>query len=174
MRYRRAALADAAAIASVETITWDATYRGLIPDSVIEHRTLEHRTGVWTAVLSQSSGNQLTVFVVEDAPGKVVGFCDGGRPEYPYPGYDVEIIGLYVLPDFQHQGCGTELFQRVAADLRKSGGHSLIVWVLHNSKYRRFYERRGGRYLCDRTVDFGKPLVVSGYGWPDMNAIAAS
>jgi GNAT superfamily N-acetyltransferase len=163
VKIRFAAPADAAGIAAVEAATWAATYRGLIPDSVFALRPLEQRVALWNQILSDASAR--VTAVAEDDSGAIVGYCNGEKPHEHLDEYDAEIVGLYVLPTFQRKGCGAMLFSFVAQELERRGHRALLVWVLRANPYRAFYEKLGGSYIGDRTLDLGAPLAVAGYGW---------
>jgi hypothetical protein len=53
---RRAALADAAAIAGVHVRAWRAGYRAIVPDAVIAAQSVSERTGQWQGWLSGGLG----------------------------------------------------------------------------------------------------------------------
>jgi len=163
VKVRFAAPADAASIAAVEAATWEATYRGLIPDSVFARRPLDRRVALWNDLLGDPSVR--VTAVAEDDSGAIVGYCNGEKPHEHLDEYDAEIVGLYVLPTSQRRGCGAMLFRFVAEELERRGHRALLVWVLRTNPYRAFYEKLGGHYVGDRTLDLGAPLAVAGYGW---------
>ena len=56
---RRATIDDAGGIAVVHVATWRATYRGLMPQSLLDGRSVEARTAVWWRILREDDGSAL-------------------------------------------------------------------------------------------------------------------
>ncbi|WP_157605345.1 hypothetical protein [Schlesneria paludicola] len=47
MNVRRATAADAESIALVHVLSWQHAYRGIVPDSVLNHLSVEARRTTW-------------------------------------------------------------------------------------------------------------------------------
>jgi len=53
-----------------------------------------------------------------------------------------------------------------------SGFDTMLVWTLADNPYRRFYERLGGKLLCDKDIEIGEQkLVEVAYGWDDLGRL---
>jgi GNAT superfamily N-acetyltransferase len=125
---------------------WQATYRGLLPDAILDalqlpeferrrarsmHRARTRGSAVWVAVLD----------------GRVVGFVEAG------PCRDVdateesgEIYSIYLDPAARGRGIGRPLMVRATAWLRRHGYHDARLWVLRgNHRALRFYRASGWR-----------------------------
>lgn len=142
MSIRSAEVADAAAIASVHIASWQAAYRGLVSDSVLDGMSLVRRAQAWHETLS--SGQSTTL--VADVDGYVVGFADFGpaRDEDLDPRSEAELNALYVRPVHWSRGLGFRLWSRMHSLLRPTAFSRLVVWVLEgNQRGRYFYERQG-------------------------------
>jgi GNAT superfamily N-acetyltransferase len=98
---------------------------------------------------------ELTVLVAEDddVPVGIAGY----RAEW--------LDGLYVVPSHWGRGVGRELHDLVLDRLRAAGSERCYLWVLqHNTRARRFYERRGWRENGDtRVVPFPPNPIDVGY-----------
>jgi hypothetical protein len=70
---RPARIGDERAIAEVHVHTWQAAYRGQVPDAFLDSLSIERRTQRWSQIISQSAP-PAGVFVLED-DGQVVGFA---------------------------------------------------------------------------------------------------
>jgi ribosomal protein S18 acetylase RimI-like enzyme len=139
---RRATPADAQGIAEAHAASWQAAYRGLLPDAVLDNLSVTERQAMWEARLAKGPSN-LWVTGPED---QVSGFIAGGPSrdaDLPPPEFS-EIAALYVRAETWGTGCGYVLCQAAFADMRQAAAQTAIVWVLAgNTRARRFYERAG-------------------------------
>jgi len=158
---------DAAAIAVVQVRSWRDAYAGLLPQEHIERRTVEMRTAQWSERLRE--GGQV-VLVAHEPDGSVVGFTSGGASSEPVNGYDGEITTLYVLPESQGRGAGTQLLRAMSVALRTKGFRSAWVRVLsENAAARRFYKKLGAEIVCETTEEIDGFLYREHfYGWRDL------
>ena len=168
---RAAQLEDAEGIAKVIVSAWRDTYRGLMPDHVLDHLSVEERAERWKKRLEDGIDPYHRVLVTE-ANGRVTGFASYGSNLEDDPQYRGEIHALYILNEYRSQGLGRKLVFRAASALLDLNMNSMVVWVLSANPYRKFYERLGGKYLYE------KPGLVSGillektaYSWEDLNSL---
>lgn len=135
---RRATPDDAQAIAEVHVASWDAAYRGLIPDEIIDARTVDARTQMWQEAFA---GNATILVLDEDG---VLGFASVGPSEDPFAEGAGELYALYLHADVWSTGRGRQLHDAALDALRTQGFTEAILWVLDtNDRGRRFYERAG-------------------------------
>jgi len=164
---------DAARIAQVHVATWRTTYRGLLPDSLLDGLD-EARRREWWARLLGAPPDADTVVLVAQAGGDVVGFASGGRPASPVAGFDGELWALYVLAAWQGRGIGRALVGSLAGRLADAGRSSLVAWVLVGNPAERFYAALGGREVGRKTDQIGGVEAEEvAYGWPDTAALRA-
>jgi ribosomal protein S18 acetylase RimI-like enzyme len=168
---RAATVDDAPAIADIHVLGWQTTYRGLVPDAILDRLSIERRRVGWHDIIERqvqardASDDSVTdrTWVVE-ADGLVVGFAatGPGRSESaPPPEGAGEIHSIYVAQGSSGRGFGRALFARAVEDLRARGFEPLVVWVFEaNAVARRFYEAAGFRDDGVRyTIDFdGTPI----------------
>jgi GNAT superfamily N-acetyltransferase len=161
---REAVPADADGIARAHADSWRTSYRGILPDDVIDRIDVGQRVATRREILRDPTTFHLVAYDVTH--GDIVGFCDAGptRRQVPHPG---EIYALYLVHRAKRYGLGTELFERAAAWLAAGGRRSLIVWVLEGNHHaRRFYEAIGGREAGRvRSSVGGYPVVEVSYTW---------
>jgi GNAT superfamily N-acetyltransferase len=161
---REAVLDDAESIARVHTDSWQTSYRGILPDTVLDRIDVGQRAESRRKILRDRSVFQLVAYDVTH--GDIVGFCDAGpsRRHVPYAG---EVYAIYLAHRAKRHGIGQEMFERVQAWLVANDMRSMIVWVLENNHHaRRFYEALGGRAgatLPSRVGGF--PVVELSYVW---------
>ena len=139
---REATLADAEGIARASADSWRSSYRGILPEHVLDRIDVEHRADKRRAILRDRSVFQLVAYDVTH--GDIVGYCDAGPSRRGIAAG--EIYAFYLVHHAKRHGLGTEMFERVCTWLRANEMHSLIIWVLVNNTHaRRFYEAMGGR-----------------------------
>ena len=168
---RAAVPADAPAIARVHVASWRTTYPGMIPDSYLDAMDVQDYTSRWARAI-RSPFSPGGVIVVEEG-GEVVGFASYGRHRDGDQRYEGELYAIYLLQEMQGRGYGRALVEAAAAALADQRMTSMVVWVLRdNVRARRFYERLGGAYLRERSLDFGFGISVMevSYLWADTPA----
>jgi len=164
---REAVLADAEGVARAHAESWRSSYRGILPDAVIDRIDVGQRAESRRRILADRSVFQLVAYDLTH--GDIVGFCDAGatRRRVPYAG---EIYAIYLVHHAKRHGLGTEMLQRVQRWLVAHDMRSMIIWVLDNNAHaRRFYEAMGGRAgprVHSRVGGF--PVVELGYVWDDL------
>src|SRR5439155_1617602 len=109
---RQATEDDAETIERVRYETWQATYRGLMPDALLDRMT--PNVGARRERLRAQPPDH-SCFVAE-AGGAVVGFAFGGPERAKDPDYRGEVYAIYVLPAFQGRGRGRGRRSRAAPD----------------------------------------------------------
>lgn len=161
---REAKLGDAAAIAAAHTESWQTSYRGILPDTVLDRIDVGQRAESRRKIIEDRSIFQLVAYDVTH--GDIVGFCDAGpaRRHAPFGG---EIYALYMIHRAKRHGLGQEMFERVQAHFSAINRRSLIIWVLENNHHARgFYEAMGGKLatrLPSRVGGF--PVIELSYVW---------
>ena len=172
MSVRIATPDDADAIERIRTDTWRATYRGLLPDGVLDR--LGYDGSARRRSMERMGKERFALVALHDA--ETVGFCYGGPSRLSMSAYPGEIYAIYVLPDHQGHGHGSALMRAAAAESAARGWRGVTVWVLReNAPSRLFYERLGARYLegRDETREIeGAVITESGYAWDDISVLA--
>jgi GNAT superfamily N-acetyltransferase len=169
MLVRLAMVEDAAALARVHVLAWQAAYRGLMPDAMLAELDMAERARGWHQRLAAGLATERPVWVVSEE-GSVTGFCATGPPRDPdVPAGSAEIYAINLLPEMWRKGQGRALFEHAIADLRARGHERVVLWVVsQNSRARAFYEAEGmqpdGR---DQTTQRGgAPLHEVRYAMP--------
>ncbi len=176
MMIREATVDDAPGIAVVGVLTWQSTYRGLVPDAYLDALEVSANTERWARALSNTT-RQSEFLIAEaiDSEGKpqIIGYVIFGPAIEPDPVYSGEIYALYVLHDQQRRGIGRALVNAAAARLIKRGLGGLLIWVLtHNHIGRGFYEALGGKVVRSKPIEIGGALLEeTAYGWADIRML---
>lgn len=164
---RAATLDDADGIARAHTASWKTSYRGLLPDTVLDRIDVDRRAAAWRKVLQDRS--VLTLVAYDTTHLDIVGMCDAGRTRRDTP-YAAEVYRFYLEHHARRHGLGREMFEQVTSWLRSQKLTSLIIWVLDNNHHAcRFYEAMGGRpgTRVASTLS-GFPIVELSYVWDPL------
>lgn len=163
---RPACLADATEIARIHVMSWQATYQGLLPNSLLEGLSIDRRSQQWQTWIAAAVPNSIWI---GEAENTLAGFVIGGPERSGEAGFDGEIQAIYLRPDCQGQGLGKALFAHMQQQLCAQGMLSQLVWVLTgNQRASQFYARQGGQPTLQRQVQIGEPAVAvdeTGYTW---------
>jgi GNAT superfamily N-acetyltransferase len=161
---REARASDADAIARAHVTSWQDSYRGILPESVLDRIDVGQRAHSRRRILAD---RDLLVVVAHDLThGDIVGLCDAG-PSRRGPNGAGEIYALYLVHHAKRHGLGSEMFDLARSWLAARGMTSLVIWVLENNHpARRFYEAMGGvasHHLPSSIAGF--PIVEIAYRW---------
>jgi L-amino acid N-acyltransferase YncA len=155
---------DAAAIARIHVDSWKSTYRGIVPDEVLDGLSYEEREDQRRRIFHTRVPGSFSL-VAEDKDCSIIGFADAGPERKGDPDYRSELYAIYLPAEAQGKGIGRQLFQEVMRRLHADGYTSMMLWVLADNPSRGFYERMGGRAVRTQTITIGKELAEIGYGW---------
>jgi hypothetical protein len=75
---RLATIDDVEHIARVHVQAWRETYRGLVPDAMLDRLSAEDRAVMWRSAFADPA-KAPALLVVEDVNGTIVGFGSAGR-----------------------------------------------------------------------------------------------
>ena len=126
--------------------SWLETYRGLMPDRVLDAHTADH----CTARAQKFYKNYRLAYIDGEAAG-VVCFTDKAR-EFCTHCEGGEIEALYVLGRFQRQGVGSALINTV---FEAVGAMGITLFVLEgNEKAIRFYQKQGFEFTGKKIDDY--------------------
>ncbi|HRE83772.1 MAG TPA: GNAT family N-acetyltransferase [Opitutaceae bacterium] len=134
---RLAVLSDAAAIATIHVQTWQSAYQDLLPAGFLAGLSISKRTEYWSAELQQTRSRVL----VFEKDSQLLGWISAGPGRDPDATDTQEVYALYVKPEEQRAGIGTQLLRAVENDLPASV--DLTLWVLaENREALAFYQAR--------------------------------
>ena len=130
-------------IGLVHVRSWQAAYKGLVPQHYLDSLDPGQRGQVWARQLSE--GHQVgKAVLVAEADDEVVGFVSVGPSRDDDADGQGEVWAIYLLPHFWGQGVGRALMGAGSENLRGSGFTEATLWVLgKNERARRFYEAAG-------------------------------
>ncbi len=145
MSIRPAQPRDAAEMALLHVRTWQAAYRGQLPEAYLEslEAEIEQRTARWERLIASAASRRQSQLLALDGD-RIVGFVTFG-PSDGAPDPEIgELYAIYVDPGSWDRGIGRELFAAAVRGLADSGFAAATLWVLEsNARARRFYEAAG-------------------------------
>ena len=139
---RGARTGDAGDIAAVHVGSWQAAYRGLVPDDLLEGLSVAEHEAKWRQLIAEG---RVLVLVAEQG-GRIAGFCSAVVPSRDRDAGrgTAEVAALYVAPALWRRGVGTALVRAVLQKLRDGGCSEAMLWVFEaNAAGRRFYSDLG-------------------------------
>jgi GNAT superfamily N-acetyltransferase len=136
-------LEDAPGIAKVLVEGWKATYARILQKSFLDSFNYATHESFTPQHLQALPASCAVLVAIEAA--EVVGVASLKDADPPLTGSTAELDALYVLPSRQHEGIGTRLLLASARWLTRRRRDSLVLWVLRDNPYRRFYSKYGGR-----------------------------
>jgi GNAT superfamily N-acetyltransferase len=174
---RPATLADVTEIAMIHVRSWQAAYRGLMPQDHLDGLDPAARAVRWQqnlAALDWSVSGVLVVTVGSEtasAGPRIAGFAGywPTRDDDDDPAHTGEVAAIYLHPDAWGQGLGRQLMTATLVNLAAAGYREATLWVLRdNARARRFYSQAG--WAADggtKTDDLdGFPLLEVRYRRP--------
>lgn len=132
---------DSKALALIHTAGWQAAYKGIIPDEILDNISVEKRSKYFEAALTE--GRDETALIEVDTI--TAGFLTLGhnRDEDLDNTYG-EIWGLYLLPQYWDRGIGRRLMEWGTQELINRGYKYATLWVLvDNNRGKNFYFKLG-------------------------------
>ena len=140
--FRNAHSDDVRGIAEVHVRSWQAAYRGQVPDSYLEGLSVAKRELAWIEILK----DQMRGVLVAEDEARIVGFSSFGpvRDKEENRLLTGEIYSIYVLEESWDLGIGRTLMENSLTALERDDFGSVKVWVLEtNQRARSFYEKFG-------------------------------
>lgn len=147
MIVRAGVVADAPGIAAVHVHAWQAAYRGILSDELLDGLSIEQRAEQWRRILGDDPELGRCTTVAEQ-DGEVLGFAHTGpsRDDDADSAAIGELNAIYVRPDAFGTGVGRALMDAALAWFAAGGYSAATLWVVDaNARAIRFYERAGWR-----------------------------
>jgi ribosomal protein S18 acetylase RimI-like enzyme len=162
---RAATVRDAAELAAIHVRSWQAAYRGLLPQDYLDELDVSDGTERWRRTLRATDWSRSGVMVAEPGP-ELLGFARFGPTRDGDDDADEtgQIRAIYVIPEAWGKGFGKRLMSMALARLMSAGYSEATLWVLpSNTRARRFYEAGGwvhdGTTKCDDSRGFPIPEI---------------
>lgn len=173
MMLRMATAGDAEQIARVHTLSWQAAYRGLLPDAYLDGALAADMQQKWLARLGAEAA--LWRVCLAQAGAEVIGFACLQPEAEPEKG--VYLDNLHALPTWQGKGVGKRLMAWAAQQVSEGWPQrALFLYVLQgNLAARQLYLRWQGIETMHQDVPLpgNVTLPVCQVCWQDVAGLAA-
>lgn len=126
-------------MARVNVRSWRETYRGLMPDRVLDDPGFESaRERFWTAILTEDRYRACRAAVAERG-GEIIGIALAGPAEDPASPWRMQLYVLYVVAAEHGTGAGAALLDAVVDPHEPA-----LLWVADpNPRAQAFYRKHG-------------------------------
>ncbi|WP_425101685.1 N-acetyltransferase family protein [Tropicibacter sp. S64] len=151
---------DAEAVARAHVQAWEETYRGLLPDDIIDGQTFAKRHAFWQGLLADPGASR--VFVAETETG-IAGFGSALPARNHAP---AQITALYLQRDSQRRGLGCALLTACLDAIRATGPRAIVEVLETNTLARAFYEQMGAVETSREADPRGFTHVIYSWEWP--------
>ena len=157
MKIRRAEASDSETMAEIHRSSWLAAYSGLLPPEAIAEVNA-NRSALWASILREDPPR--ASYFLAELDGVPAGMIVFGVPREENPEHTAEIHSLYLLPEYQHRGIGSELIAFAIRELKRQRFSSVYLWVLaENRNAIACYEKNGFHPDGSRKEVIGKVVV---------------
>lgn len=138
---RRVAKGDEHILAYIQTESWKAAFRDIIPEDLLAKYTQPEKAAeMYRKLLEDGKGNGYLLEV--NGKPHCIAYWDATR-ESDMPGY-AELICIHSLQDQWHRGYGSKMMDRVFSDVQKAGYSKIMLWVFEkNRRAIEFYKAKG-------------------------------
>ena len=132
---------DEDSLAYVQTESWKAAFREIVPaDILAECTALESTAAMYRRILDEGFGNGYLMEL--DGKPHCIAWWSVAR-DANMAGY-AELICLHSLQENWRKGYGRAMMERVLADVKKAGYEKLVLWVFeNNTRAIQFYKSFG-------------------------------
>jgi ribosomal protein S18 acetylase RimI-like enzyme len=148
---REATVEDAQAIATIHVDSWQAAYRGILPEAYLANLAVTQRREAWRKSIIAGRPRVLVAHADTDAEKPILGwvaFGDSRDGDKDHRWAEVETI--YIAPALWRKGVGKRLMDAARHALQSAGYTDVALWVLlDNRRARAFYKRSG--FVCDNS-----------------------
>ncbi|MBN2878202.1 MAG: GNAT family N-acetyltransferase [Clostridia bacterium] len=147
-------------LAQVHISSWQAAYKGLIPQSFLDSLSIEKRASRYRFGSELDEG---CFFFAVKHESRIIGLIFlKGCEDCPIKALG-EISAIYLAPDSWSMGYGGQMIAFSQDYLAKLGYKKAVIWVLEdNIRARRFYEKHGFKY------DGGRKIITLGAEVPEV------
>jgi GNAT superfamily N-acetyltransferase len=139
---RYAAMDDIHGMGRVYVDTWKAAYQNMIPKEYLDGLTIEGWEEKYRSRFSKTEGYHVAVLTDAD---KIIGVMSFMKTrDTDLPNNCGEIVSIYVLQEYWHQGLGKMMLDWAVKELQKLGFTGCALWTLEdNLRAQRAYEHFG-------------------------------
>jgi len=165
MPVRNATTKDCFRIAEIGAASWRVTFKGLVPDDMLDNLDVEGSAQRWADCIERLPQN---VKVFEHNQQILGWICAGPVSEKSkLKQFDGKIYGIHTDPIVPRIGAGSALLQAACESLKAQNCLEIYVLVLkQNENAIRFYQKHGAVLQGEYSVNFGgRDLPELAFQW---------
>ena len=157
---RKNELKDQEQMAKIKIDGWMNTYDRIIASKYL--KTLDYKKQTERYIASFDEYKDLVFVAVKDE--EVLGYSCFHLQDKS-GNCDSELVSLYIKPNEQGKGIGTNLLKETAKELLSKGKNNMIIWCLsENIDAIKFYEKLDGKKIIEKEAKIGDELYKE-YGF---------
>ena len=155
---REAVPGDEKVLAFIQTQSWKAAFRDIIPADTLARLTdCQKAEEMYTRVLE----NPEIRVGLESVDGMPHGITAWSKNRYGLGDDTAELICIHSLPEGWGRGFGSFMLERALGEMTRAGFTRAILWVFaENSRARRFYEKHGFSLTGKAQTAYGAEEVM--------------
>lgn len=155
---REAVPGDEKVLAFIQTQSWKAAFRDIIPADTLARLTdCQKAEEMYTRVLE----NPEIRVGLESVDGSPHGITVWSRNRYGLGDDTAELICIHSLPGGWGRGFGSLMLERALGEMTRTGFTRVILWVFGaNHRARRFYEKHGFSLTGQAQTAYGAEEVM--------------
>lgn len=141
LEIRKAYPTDAYTLINIMDIVWKREFYDFLPNGILFEMShnVEKRINHLTDQINEN--NRIFVALEDDVP---IGYIFYAKAQNVVYDAAAEIREIYILPEFQRKGIGTQLFEKALEEVKKLGFTSLVLYCPWESKGLTFFLKMGG------------------------------
>ena len=142
---------DCKGMTHVITIAWNETYKGIVPDEILDNLYLNEKEREEKAKnrFNEDDNHQ---FVLE-VDNKIVGYMNVGISDDKDYHHCGEIHAIYIINGYKGYGFGREMIDFGIKELKEMHCDKMLIGCLVGNPTNKFYEHIGGKLIKQRIFE---------------------
>ena len=138
---RKAYPTDAYALVNIKDVVWKSEFYDFLPNGIIFEmsKSLDKRINHLKNQITEN--NRILVALYDDVP---IGYIFYAKAQNVVYDLAAEIRDIYILPEYQKKGVGTQLFKYALEEIKRLGYKSLVLYCPWESGGIHFFLKMNG------------------------------
>ncbi len=155
---RKAVSGDEKVLAFIQTQSWKAAFRDMIPADTLARLTDCQKAEEMYARVLEKPEIRVALESVDGGPHGIIAWS---KNRFDLGDDTAELICIHSLPNMWGRGFGSAMLERALGEMTRAGFHRVILWVFaENGRARRFYEKHGFSLTGNTQTAYGAEEVM--------------